>query len=419
MLLVADTDIVRGATVAVVTVVVVIVALLVAGIVLLFRRRDGARPSSASGIEALTLSANAALVRADESLASARDELGFAVAQFGDTRTAAFSATVDAAADNVTRAFRIKQQLEDEYPESAQKRRELTLQVVALVDTAQKKLDAQQIEFTTLRSQEVNAPASLESLQRRISDAAATVPTAQQTLDDLTSRYSPALTSALVSAPVEAQRNLDAATASAQAASARVSPTGVNAVAADLASAERSLHEALGKLEAIDRVARELAAASAALDSLVASTATDLAEARREREAAPDDVTRSAIIAAIADVDRVSASVRSTDNPVAALDQLGAAIAGLDTALASARNQTERLSHARTALTGALVAAKSQISVAQSAGGGADARTRLAEAKRQLQLAEVESDPVEALDAARRAATHARDAEALAHYRQL
>ena len=34
-------------------------------------------------------------------------------------------------------------------------------------------------------------------------------------------------------------------------------------------------------------------------------------------------------------------------------------------------------------------------------------------------LAESESDPVEALDAARRAVTHARDAEALALYRSL
>ena len=48
---------------------------------------------------------------------------------------------------------------------------------------------------------------------------------------------------------------------------------------------------------------------------------------------------------------------------------------------------------------------------------GVDARTRLAEAERQLMLAESESDPVEALDAARRSATSARDADALARYR--
>ena len=49
---------------------------------------------------------------------------------------------------------------------------------------------------------------------------------------------------------------------------------------------------------------------------------------------------------------------------------------------------------------------------------GADARTRLAEAQRQLALAEAAAvdDPVEALDAARRASRIAQDADALARY---
>ena len=100
---------------------------------------------------------------------------------------------------------------------------------------------------------------------------------------------------------------------------------------------------------------------------------------------------------------------------------MGEAVAGLDTALATARNQQQRLEHARTALVGALVAARSQIGEAKSYmasnRSGVDARTRLAEAERQLMLAESESDPVEALDAARRSATSARDADALARYR--
>ena len=96
-------------------------------------------------------------------------------------------------------------------------------------------------------------------------------------------------------------------------------------------------------------------------------------------------------------------------------------MAALDTALASARNQAQRLEHARIALAGALVSAKSQLEAVRAlkASGrrvGADARTRIAEAERQLELAETEADPVEALDAARRAVTHARDADALARY---
>jgi len=94
----------------------------------------------------------------------------------------------------------------------------------------------------------------------------------------------------------------------------------------------------------------------------------------------------------------------------------------LAVARAAARNAQGRLDGARGALGGAIAIAESQARVARAAierGGariGADARTRLAEAERQLVIARQEPDPVAALDAARRAASRASDAEALAAY---
>jgi hypothetical protein len=73
-------------------------------------------------------------------------------------------------------------------------------------------------------------------------------------------------------------------------------------------------------------------------------------------------------------------------------------------------------------LVGALVAARSQISTTSDfidtrrGAIGSEARTRLAEARRLLMLAETEADPVTALDTARRSATYSRDADALARY---
>ena len=109
-------------------------------------------------------------------------------------------------------------------------------------------------------------------------------------------------------------------------------------------------------------------------------------------------------------------------DPIEALDRLNGAVAALDSALAGARNQAQRLEHARLALAGTLVSARSQLAAAKGfigAGGrrvGADARARLSESERELAIAEAAADPVEALDAARRAVTHARDADALARY---
>jgi len=109
-------------------------------------------------------------------------------------------------------------------------------------------------------------------------------------------------------------------------------------------------------------------------------------------------------------------------DPAASLGLLETSVAELDGTLATARNQAKRLEHASTALVGVLVSARSQIAATQdfitSRRGdvGADARTRLAEAQRLLEVAEAQSDPVAALDTARSSASYSRDADALARF---
>lgn len=415
-------DLVQGATTFVVVFLAVVVVLVGVGLVMLFRRREGARSSSSAGLVDLEIRANAALVRADQALSDADDELGFAIAQFGDAATADFAAAIADARLKVQHGFAAKKTLDDPYPESPQDQRALVLQMLALAETAQKSLEAQARDFSSLRSAEVNAPASIESLRGRIAAASDRLGTATATLDRLRSTFAPMLTASYDSAVAGATTALADATKSTDAAAAAVSPAGVNAVAGQLAAAEKSLREATTLLDGVDGAATRIDAAATALDALVVTSNADLVEARAQREAAPDADTGAAIIDAIDEVERELASISSTGrlNPLASLDALGAAIAGLDTALASARNQTQRLEHARTALAGTLVSARSQLEVVRNYAAtnrvGADAKARIAEAERQLTLAEAEADPVEALDAARRSVTSARDADALARY---
>ncbi|MBU1588610.1 MAG: hypothetical protein KKH51_11785, partial [Actinobacteria bacterium] len=216
----------------------------------------------------------------------------------------------------------------------------------------------------------------------------------------------------------DAEHALGEATASTDAAAPAISATGVNDVSDALDRASQAAHRADQLLDAVDRTARDLAAAAAALDTLRTGTRTDLVEAAAERDKAPDAETTQGIIDAMALVEKALAG-DSTD-PVAALDRIGEAVAQLDLALASARNQASRLAHAKAAYEGTLVSATSQIAAVReyigSHGAGVGARTRLAEAERQYELAQAATDPVEALDTIRRAVTHARDADALARY---
>jgi len=393
--------------------------------VLLFRRRSGAQPSSAAGMPALRTRANILLVRADEAVTAGEDELGFAVAQFGEAQTAAFTKTMADARGRLAEAFRLQQALDDSVPESAQKKREWTLQIIALCEAAVAAVTGQDRDFSSLRSAEADSPARIADLRGRIAAARARLTPAAAQLDRLRAAYGEAHVAGHGDAVETAQTALDASDDSARDAEQRLSPSGVNTVAALLEDAEVSLRRAAGALDGVDRLGARLDAAASALDALLASSLDDLAEARAQRDAAPDAESGAAIIRAMTDVEAARASVSAASaprDPVAGLDALSAAVATLDTALATARNQSQRLEHARTALVGTLVSANSQISALRSLiggsgrGVGAEARTRLAEAERQLMLAEAESDPVEALDAARRAVTHARDGDALAHY---
>lgn len=418
-------DVARGAGIALVTLVMIVTAGVIVGFVALFRRRGdaGIRRSGGSSIGELGKRAGSLLVRVDDALREADDELGFAIAQFGADASRRFATDIGEARRKVAEAFRLKQALDDAYPESPERQREWTLQVIALCEQAQATLDEQSRAFTELRRAEVHASSTLSDLVSRIDAARARISTTETTLERLEKRFAKPTFAAVRANPDEAGGLLDSARATADAAAPQISKAGVSAVTTRLQQAAHDTHRADQLLDAVDRVARELDDAERALATLVEKTQADLTEARTERDKAPDPETGAGILNAIATVESVLSSIAQQSgpaDPVKSLDLIGEAVAELDLALATARNQKQRLEHARTALTGTLVSAKSQISAARdyigNKGGGADARTRLAEAERQLMLAEAEADPVEALDTARRAVTHARDADALARY---
>jgi hypothetical protein len=180
------------------------------------------------------------------------------------------------------------------------------------------------------------------------------------------------------------------------------------------------------ELSSVEHVELDLAAAAQEAASEAAALDGELVDARRERDDATDPDAGSALAVVIGELSPLLVGREDrADDPFAERDRLRAGRDRLQVARATTRRAVERLDGARGALPGAIAIAESQIGVAHSAIErarafvGADARTRLAEAERQLGIARREPDPVAALDAARRAAARASDAEALAHYAAL
>ncbi|AWB85247.1 hypothetical protein [Mycetocola zhujimingii] len=385
------------------------------------QRQRGIDPVST--LRAIEQSAGAELVRADDLLREAEDEAEFARAQFGDSAAAELQRAVTRGRAHLREAFELHQQLHDAVPDSESQRRRWSERIVELCGLITEEVSGQTSNLDRMRALERSAPEQLAELEIAVAAAEAQVPDAEATLDRLSETYAPGTYAGVEGAVTTASQSLAAARTSLDASRARVASN--EPATADIERASGHLLKARHALESVDRTASGLDSASAELATSVAQTRRAVSEATARRDQAPlpesaDEISRA--------LDVVTATIalvtdrRQLPDPLARLDELRDAVSRLDAALASARSMEQRIENAREALRGALFSARSHLDVA---GGfiednrgrvGADARTRLAEAQRQLALAEAADDPVEALDTARRASRLAQDADALARY---
>ncbi|MEO7350098.1 MAG: hypothetical protein ABIW32_09625 [Terrimesophilobacter sp.] len=409
----------------VVMTVAVIFALLVGGGFWLLSRRKKVRHTP-DALGALEQRANILLVRVDDAIKAAEDELAFAIAQFGDVKSQEFELVLSSAKSQLKEAFGLQQKLDDAYTDSETQRRDWNGRIIHLCETARDSLQTQEVAFATLRELEKNAPQNLSAVRTAIDGVDARMAAATATLDALTARYNARALSTISDNIDHAAKERADAAQGAERASKALGETGsaakVGTATELIQSAAEHIYRAGKFLDAIDTLHDELITTSDALAALRESTTTSLAGARSVRDTPPNPDAGVAVNRAIGIVEAALATDREAKDPFATLETLREANAELDASMAVARNQTQRLEGARTALVGALVGARSQLKATKNfidnrrGGVGAEARTRLAEAERLLMVAEAETDPVAALDTARSSATYARDADALARF---
>lgn len=441
-------------------------------------RARGRRVLEAEGRtpEALDQRAGLALVQADDVVRQAEDEVGFAEAQFGKSDAAQVARAVSSARQALREAFLLRQKLDDHIPDTESDRTRWNTRIIELCATATRLVETENSSLSERRSVERDAPERLAQLTAGLAETEAALPAARATLDALARRFSPAAIGAADDAPRAAAALLAEARRSADAAADAVSRGTL--AAPHLDAVARHLGTARTTLAQVEHIAETLNGAATELESSLADTRAGIAEARAARDANPlpdaADLIGDAITVAQRAADEAETQVRAlavgpavvgeigaangaraaslppraddgdpeaaeadgesaTDarrelvpvgglNPLPAIGRLRDASLQLDQALAEARSNVERIKNAQAALRGAIFSANSYIEVAADfitsnrSRVGPEARTRLAEAERQIVLAGASADPVEALDIARRAARLAQDADALARY---
>lgn len=356
------------------------------------------------------------LVQLDDEIKTSEQELGFAVAQFGDEAAKPFVTALAAAKEKARTAFELRQKLDDAFPESADERRAMTLKIVELAEAADAELDAQADAFDELRALEKTAPEQLAAVRADADRAGARLVDAPRMLAALEQEYSSAAVAPVAGNPKQASALLAFAATRASEAEKALAGGQAGRAAVSVRAAQAAVGQVTRLLDAIDRAATDLGAARAALGAVASDTEQDLAAARALPAGDPQ------LASAIAAAQAALAETAAGDNPVTSLTSLQKANAQLDAVLASVREEQEKVRRASAALDQAILSARAEISAAHDfittrrGGIGDTARTRLSEAMRHLDgaVAVATSDPVTALSQARAAGNLAQNALASA-----
>ncbi|WP_138944693.1 YgcG family protein [Plantibacter sp. M259] len=366
-------------------------------------------PLTTAPIPELERLAGSALVQTDDAVRTSEEELGFATASFGEPATAAFTAALAGAKDDLSQAFALKQRLDDAEPDTEQQQRDWNLQIIRLCEHANHVLDEQAASFDELRALEKNAPAAVEELRARSAAAGPTVTAAQDTVHALQTRYTPDALITVIDNPAQATERLAFATAAISDAAARLAAGDSGEAAVGIRAAEEALDQATQLTGAVKRLQADLTTAEQHLAARLAELDGDVAAAGGQAD--PTGTLAAAVASTTATVAQVRGALGTPNNPIALLARLDAANTQIDGALQGVRTAAEQRQRAAAALGQTLQTAGAQVSAAEDfivsrrGAVGPEARTRLAEAGRTLVQAQglADTDPTQALSLAQRA----------------
>jgi len=392
-----------------------VVVLAIAGLLLVMqwrrRRRRAAELAAAQRVDATDPNALASLsldalddlsktkvVDVDNAVRTSDNELALAVEEFGTDRTQPFTRAVSNAKAALAQAFTVRQQLDDAIPETPAQRRDLLTRVIVSAAQADRELDAQTEAFRQLRDLVINAPTMLDTLTQRLVDLTAGMAPAQRKLAGLHNEFESTALASVAGNVRAAQERLTFAdqniTRARELAAHPVAGEQAELVD-DVRAVEAALGQARALLDAVDSAESDIKRAAGMLPSAIADIQNGIAQAdaqlRQGNVSEADELTAARTAAAKA-VDTAQAS--GSADPLGAFTQLTKADAELDRLLAEVAQERATAERLARTVDQALFTAQSRVRAVSDyidtrrGSIGPEARTRLAEAVRQLEGAE-------------------------------
>ncbi|MGY1839808.1 MULTISPECIES: TPM domain-containing protein [unclassified Modestobacter] len=384
-------------------------------------------PHHGTPTEQLMFRASEELLALDEAVKTSELDLAYARSQYGEQPVAGFQEALDASKAELSHAFTIRQELDDDIPEDEPTQRRMLTELLQLTAASSARLDAQSEAYARLRHLEESAPEALAALVPMVDTVRARLPEAERTLQQLQQRYARSAWSPVADNVTEAQARTELAEQALAHGRAELEEGRSAAAVPAVRTAEDALAQARTLLDSVGRVAGELASAGDRFTAVRAETEKDIAEAQALLGRGVDTPgLREQLARAESALAAATAQWQPRDgalpDPLAVVRQLDEADLALEAALEPARDLRQQQQRAAAHLQQAVRAADTSIAVAQDfiatrrGAVGSVARTRLAEADRSLDDASrtAADDPVAALRSAQRADALARQALAQA-----
>ncbi|GAA1467035.1 hypothetical protein [Microbacterium thalassium] len=385
-------------------------------------RRARRSPRARAAAEPVRAAAGVELVRLDDAVEELELEVGLSGALYGGTAPSSLRRARMTAQHVRDESFDEYRRLGEEGVHPAEVRRgsarikRRTAEALATIASARRDHAAWVSANVSAPRQVAAGRERLTRLRAEMGDPTALMATLEQRFDEEEWADARRAATAATRAADTAQSLLAEASAAA--------PDPSTSVLGDLAAAERALRQAEAESRILEETHRLVTQAAQALpgEFEAARAALRQASVTREHLEPADSARLGAEVRALTDqLDALEP--QAARRPTRTVDAIARIRDRLDIALGDARTAQQRLRGARTALPGTLAAARQAIAAAEAAitrtRAGADARARLLSAQTELAGARQAADPVEALDAARRAMRDAEDAKALADYSRL
>ena len=373
-------------------------------------------PLASLSVDELRKKSGSLLIEADNAINSSEQELGFAQAQYGDAAVGNFTKALQEAKGHMSESFKLQQQLDDHIPDTEEQQRSWLGEIIRRSEAALASLQEQKADFDSLRELEKNAPQALAAVNAGAQEADARIATAEQTLTALRAKYADSALVQVSDNIGQAKERLAFVQNATSTAQDKLASGESSLAAVAVRAAEESLHQTKVLIDAITKVSGSLDEARNSLEAAVVDTSQDLAQAKAMIQSGAHPELAGPVAGVEAALAQVKAEIQGGKiDPIATLERVETAHQSLDQSLTGIRDQQEQARRAQASLQQTIMSAQAQISAtsdyitARRGGVGTEARTRLAEAQRNLDyaLSISRNDPVTAL-------TYAQQAHALA-----